>query len=148
MFAGLLAITLGHLAQAIALGRRPAHRAHVRTSHRDSLTAERRPRADHAHPILASGPQAILSAHRLRVAHRAVRPQPQMGGRHRRGRSPARTRALPRPRPHIRASLRQKRTASLLPGLVDAESAASDHLAVCARVLCAFVELHGAAERT
>lgn len=97
--------------------------------------------------ILASGPQAILSAHGLRVAHRAVRAQPQMGGRHRRGRSPARTRALPRPRPHIRASLRQKRTASLLPGLVDAESAASDHLAVCARVLCAFVELHGAAGR-
>lgn len=28
--------------------------------------------------ILASGPQAILSAHRLRVAHRAVRAQPQM----------------------------------------------------------------------
>lgn len=28
--------------------------------------------------ILASGPQAILSAHGLRVAHRAVRPQPQM----------------------------------------------------------------------
>lgn len=147
MFAGLLAISLGHLAHAIALGRRPAHRAHVRTSHRDLLTAERSPRADHAHPTntgirAASHPQRTQTQSRSPCCSGSA-----TDGRHRRGRRPARTRALPRPCPHIRASLRQKRIASLLPGLVDAESAASDHLAVCARVLCAFVERRDATAR-